>query len=49
MSAATQWSSARGCAKALINAVEEHGDDQKALIAAIKAPIAELAKHPDLL
>ena len=49
MSAATQWPSVRDCAKALIDAVEEHGDDRNALIAAIKAPIAELAKRPDLL
>lgn len=49
MSTATQWLSVRSCAKALINAVAEHGDDQKALIAAIKATIAELAKRPDLL
>ena len=49
MSAATQWPTVRGCAKALIDAVEEHGDDREALIAAIKAPIAELARHPGLL
>ena len=49
MSAAAKWPTVRDCARALIDAVEEHRDDQNTLIAAIKAPIAELAKRPDLL
>ncbi len=49
MPTATEAGSVRGCAKALIDLVERYGDDQTALISAIKSPISELTKRDDLL
>lgn len=48
MPAARNGPTVRSCARALIDAVETHGDDQTALLPAIKAATAELTARDDL-
>ena len=48
MSTVANEPTVRDCAKAVIDAVDKHGDDQAVLLSAIKGPIAELLQRDDL-